>query len=226
MATSEQVDAILRDDYKEYWDQLNNAAWLLAQIETKRDTVDGRLARHSIHTGRSGGIGARREGVALPAADQQRHSTVPIPVRWNTARIQLTVQLMKMATGNPGAFVNALENEMGGIKRDAMRDINRQLFGTSNGVMATCGTTSASATIQLLATTPESAMYHFYVGRVIDVGTVASPQTVASNRTITAVDIDNRTITVSGATMSTTSSTRPAGPSPGRSTTIVSGFSW
>ena len=207
MATSEQVDAILRDDYKEYWDQLNNAAWLLAQIETKRDTVDGRLARHSIHTGRSGGIGARREGVALPAADQQRHSTVPIPVRWNTARIQLTVQLMKMATGNPGAFVNALENEMGGIKRDAMRDINRQLFGTSNGVMATCGTTSASATIQLLATTPESAMYHFYVGRVIDVGTVASPQTVASNRTITAVDIDNRTITVSGATMSTTSST-------------------
>lgn len=207
MATSEQVDAILRDDYKEYWDQLNNAAWLLAQIETKRDTVDGRLARHAIHTGRSGGIGARREGVALPDADQQRHSTVPIPVRWNTARIQLTVQLMKMATGNPGAFVNALENEMGGIKKDSMRDINRQLFGTSDGVMATCGTTTTSATITLASTTSESQMYHLYVGRVIDVGTVASPQTVASQRTITAVDIDAKTITVSGATLSTTSGT-------------------
>lgn len=207
MATSEQVDAILRDDYKEYWDQLNNAAWLLAQIETKRDTVDGRLARHSIHTGRSGGIGARREGVALPTADQQRHNTVPVPVRWNTARIQLTVQLMKMATGNPGAFVNALENEMGGIKRDSMRDINRQLFGTSNGVMATCGTTTTSNTITLASTTSESQMYHFYEGRRIDVGTVASPQTVVTNRKITAVDIDAKTITVDGATLSTTSGT-------------------
>jgi len=207
MATSEQVDAILRDDYRDVWDQLNNAAWLLAQIETKRDTVDGRLARHAVHTGRSGGIGARREGVALPAADRQRHSTVPVPVRWNTARIQLTVQLMKMATGNPGAFVNALDNEMGGIKNDAMRDINRQLYGTSNGVMATCGTTATSATIQLLSTTTDAQMQHFYEGRKIDVGTVASPQTVTSNREITAVDTTNKTITVSGATLSTTSGT-------------------
>jgi hypothetical protein len=207
MTTSEQVDAILRDDYKEHWEQLNNAAWLLAQIETKKDTVDGRLARHAIHTGRSGGIGARREGVALPSADQQRYATVPVPVRWNTARIQLTVQLLKMATGNPGAFVNALDAEMGGIKRDSMRDINRQLYGTSNGVMATCDTTGASTTVELLTTTPESAMYHFYVGRKVDIGTVASPTAVASARTIESVDIDARQIVISGAAVNTTAST-------------------
>jgi hypothetical protein len=206
MATSTQVDAILRDDYREDWDQLNNACWLLAQIETKRDTVQGRIARHVIHTGRSGGIGARREGVALPAAGRQRHSSLPIPVRWNTARIQLTVQLMNMAKGEPGAFVDALESEMGGIKKDAMRDINRQLFGTSNGVIATCGTTTTSATIVLATTTTAAQMRHLYVGRFVDVGTVASPQTVASNREITAVDTTNKTITVSGATMSTTGS--------------------
>lgn len=206
MPTSTQVDAILRDDYREYWDQLNNAAALLAQIETKRDTVQGRIARHAIHTGRSGGIGARREGVALPAAGAQVHKTLPVPVRWNTARIQLTVQLMKMAKGEPGAFVDALESEMGGIKKDAMRDINRQLYGTSNGVIATCGTTTTSATIQLATTTTVQQMRHLYVGRVVDVGTVASPQTIASNRTISAVDTTNKTITVSGATMSTTAS--------------------
>lgn len=206
MATSTQVDAILRDDYREDWEQLNNACWLLAQIETKRDTVQGRIARHVIHTGRSGGVGGRREGVALPAAGRQRHTTLPIPVRWNTARIQLTVQLMSMAKGEPGAFVDALESEMGGIKKDAMRDINRQLFGTSNGVIATCGTTTTSATIVLATTTTSAQMRHLYVGRVVDVGTVASPQTVASNREITAVDTANKTITVSGATMSTTGS--------------------
>ena len=206
MATSTQVDAILRDDYREYWDQLNNACWLLAQIETKRDTVEGRVARHAIHTGRSGGYGARREAVDLPSADRQRHATVPVPVRWNTARIQLTVQLIKMASGNPGAFVDALENEMSGIKHDAMRDINRQLFGTSNGVIATCGTTTTSTTIVLATTTSAAQLRQLHVNRVIDIGTVASPQTIASQRTITAVDTANKTITISGATVSTTGS--------------------
>lgn len=206
MPTSTQVDAILRDDYKEYREQLNNKAFLLAQIETKKDTVRGRIARHAIHTGRSGGIGARREGVALPAADRQRHATVPVPVRWMTARIQLTVQLLRMATGDAGSFVDALESEMN-IQNDAMRDVNRQLHGTSNGVIATCGTTSSSATIQLASTTTATQMRHLYIGRKVDVGTVASPQTVASNREITAVDVANKTITVSGATMSTTNGT-------------------
>ena len=206
MATSTQVDAILRDDYKDYWDQLHQKSWLLAQIDNKRDTVNGRIARHSIHTGRSGGIGARREGVALPAADQQRHATVPVPVRWQTARIQLTVQLLKMADGDPASFVDALESEMG-IKNDSMRDINRQLYGTSNGVMATCGTTTTSTTITLAATTTAAQMRHFYVGRSVDIGTVATPTTVATNRQITAVDTVNKTITISGATVSTTSGT-------------------
>lgn len=207
MPTTTQVDAILRDDYKDLWENLNNASFILAQVTTKKDTVQGRIARHAIHTGRSGGIGARAEGDTLPTADQQRYATVPVPVRWNTGRIQLTKQLMSMAKGEPGAFADAMESEMNGIKNDAMRDVNRQLWGTSNGVIATCGTTTTSATIQLLATTSLAQMRAFYVGRVVDVGTVALPTTIASARTISAVDITNKTITVSGATMSTVTST-------------------
>lgn len=203
MATLENVDAILRDDYKEYWEQLNNKCWLLAQVQTKTDTIDGRIARHAIHTGRSGGIGARREGVALPTADQQRYATVPIPIRWMTGRIQLTKQLMSQATGNPGAFVNALEAEMDGIRNDAMRDVNRQLWGTSNGVIATCGTTSSSTTVTLATATTTTQMRHFYIGRRVDIGTVASPTSVASNRQITAVSVTNKTITISGAAVTT-----------------------
>lgn len=205
MATSEQVDAILRDDYKDYWDNLNNKTFMLSQIETKTDTVQGRIARHAIHTGRSGGIGARREGVALPTADQQRYATVPVPVRWQTGRIQLTVQLMKMADGEPGAFINALEREMD-IKNDIARDMNRQIHGTSNGVIAQCTTTSSSTTINLATTTTATEMRHFYVGRHVDIGTVASPNTIAAARQITAVDVANKTITISGSAVSTTSS--------------------
>lgn len=207
MATTTQLDAIMRDDYKDLWENLNNATFILAQVTTKKDTVNGRVATHAIHTGRSGGIGARQEGDDLPVADRQRYATVPVPVRYQTGRIELTKQLMNMATGEPGAFADAMDTEMTGIKNDGMRDVNRQIWGTSNGVIATCGTTSGSATIQLLATTPAAVMRAFYPGRRVDVGTVASPFTVAQSREITAVDTSAKTITVSGATMSTTSGT-------------------
>jgi hypothetical protein len=207
MATTTQLDAIMRDDYKDLWENLNNATFILAQVTTKKDTVNGRIAQHSIHTGRSGGVGARQEGDDLPTADRQRYAVVPVPVRWQTGRIELTKQLMSMATGEPGAFADAMDTEMTGIKNDSMRDVNRQIWGTSNGVIATCGTTSASATVQLLATTPAVVMRAFYIGRFVDIGTVASPFTVAQTRQITAVDTVNKTITISGATVSTTSGT-------------------
>jgi hypothetical protein len=203
MPTLEQVDAILKDDYKDYWENLNNATFILAQVSTKKDTVKGRIARHAIHTGRSGGIGARREGVALPTAGRQTHASVPVPVRWETGRIQLTQQLISQATGDAASFVDAMQSEMDGIRNDAARDVNRQVWGTSNGVIATCGTTTASTTLQLASTTPASAMRHLYVNRVIDIGTVASPTTIASARTITAVDLTNKTLTISGAVVTT-----------------------
>lgn len=200
------VDAILREDYKSLWENLNNASFILAQVTNKKDSVNGKIARHAIHTGRSGGIGARAEGDNLPTADQQRFASVPVPLRWNTGRIQLTVQLMQQATGEPGAFADAMEAEMDGIRNDAIRDVNRQVWGTSNGVIATCGTTTASTTVQLASTTPASVLRHLYAGRRVDIGTVAAPTTVASDRQITAVDLTNKTITISGANVTTSSS--------------------
>jgi hypothetical protein len=84
--------------------------------------------------------------------------------------------------------------------------VNRQVWGTSDGVIATCGTTSASTTVQLASTTPTSAMRHLYIGRVVDIGTVASPSSVASARSITAFSLANKTITISGAAITTSSS--------------------
>jgi hypothetical protein len=85
-----------------------------------------------------------------------------------------------------------------------MRDTNRQLYGTSDGKIATCGVTTASTTVQLAATTPLSIMRHLYVGRSVDIGTVANPISIAQNRQIVAVNQANRTITISGAVVTTT----------------------
>ena len=39
-ASLSTVDAILKDDYKDYIDQLNNALFLTSQVETRKDTVE------------------------------------------------------------------------------------------------------------------------------------------------------------------------------------------
>jgi hypothetical protein len=207
-ATLSTVDAILKDDYKEYLDNLNEANFILSQVETRKDTVQGRIARHAVHLGRSSGVGARAESGTLPTAANQSYATVPVPVRYVYGRIQLSGPTIKQAVTDRGAFIDALDAEMEGIKKDAMKDVNRQLWGTSNGVIAQCGTTSSSTTVVLASTTGTTALRQLFFdgGMVVDIGTVASPTTVASARTVTSVDETNKTIAISGAAISTTSS--------------------
>ena len=207
-ATLSTVDAILKDDYKEYLDNLNEANFILSQVETRKDTVQGRIARHAVHLGRSSGVGARAEGSTLPTAANQSYATVPVPVRYVYGRIQLSGPTIKQAVTDRGAFIDALDAEMEGIKKDAMKDVNRQLWGTSNGVIAQCGTTSAATTVVLASTTGSTALRQLFFdgGMIVDIGTVASPTTVASARTITSVDETNKTIAISGAAVTTSSS--------------------
>jgi len=207
-ASLSTVDAILKDDYKDYIDQLNNALFLTSQVETRKDTVVGRIARHAIHLGRSSGVGARSEGGTLPTAANQAYATVPVPVRYVYGRIQLSGPTIRQAVTDRGAFIDALDAEMQGIRNDAMKDVNRQLWGQSNGVIAQCGTTTTSTTVVLASTTGSAALRQLYNdgGMVVDIGTVAAPTTVASARTVTSVDNSAKTMVISGATISTTSS--------------------
>ena len=207
-ASLSTVDAILKDDYKEYLDNLNEANFILSQVETRKDTVQGRIARHAVHLGRSSGVGARSENGTLPTAGNQAYATVPVPVRYVYGRIQLSGPTIRQAVTDRGAFIDALDAEMEGIKKDAMKDVNRQLWGTSNGVIAQCGTTSSSTTVVLASSTGSTALRQLFFdgGMVVDIGTVASPSTVASARTVTSVDETNKTIAISGAAVTTSSS--------------------
>jgi len=207
-ASLSTVDAILKDDYKDFIEQLNDAMFLISQVETRKDTVQGRIARHAIHLGRSSGVGARGENGTLPTAGNQAYATVPVPVRYVYGRIQLSGPTIRQAVTDRGAFVDALDAEMMGIRQDAMKDVNRQLWGTSNGVIAQCGTTTAATTVVLASTTGSTALRQLYFdgGMVVDIGTVASPTTIASARTVTSVDTTNKTIAISGAAVTTSSS--------------------
>jgi hypothetical protein len=90
------------------------------------------------------------------------------------------------------------------IVLDLRRDINRQVYGTSNGIIATCGVTTTANVVVLAATTTLTTMRQFDVGMVVDIGTIAAPTSIAQARQITAVNRVGKTITVNGATLSTT----------------------
>lgn len=175
----------------------------LEQIQRGSEHVEGENWVLSLHVARNPGVGARREGGTSPTAGRQGYKKARGELFEIQGRFEVTSKSIKAMNSDAGSYVRAVESQTKGLANDTARDLNRQLFGTSNGVVATCGVTAAATTVVLDADTWKSVMRFFYVGMIIDIGTVANPTSVASSRTITAVDRTNKTIAISGAAVST-----------------------
>ena len=197
-------DSALQEDYLPgARNQLNDKNQLLGVIEKNTEDFEGRRAVLSIHMGRSGGIGARGAvGATLPTAGQQSYKEERINTRYLYGRIKVELPVIEASKTDKASFVRAIDSEMKGITNDLKRDTNRQAFGTSNGVIVTCALTSNSTTVNVTTATA-TQMRQLYAGLVVDIGTVASPTGTASARTITAVSRPNKTITISGAAVTT-----------------------
>lgn len=198
------ADAVLKEDYKgPMRSQLNNANVLLAQLERNTEDVVGRRAHLAVQVGRNKGVGARGELEDLPAAGAQRYDEVLVPLRYNYARIALSGPVMRAMKSDRGSFIRALKSETNGALQDLKRDVNRQMWGTSNGVVARCGVTTAANVVVLHADTTRTQLRQLEEDMRVDIGTVATPTSIASNRNITAVDYTNKTITIDGAVVTT-----------------------
>ena len=194
------ADEVLKEDYKgPVREQLNNNTFLLTQVASNTEDVVGRHAVVPLHTKRTTGVGARAEGGTLPTAGSQGYKDVRVPLRRNYGRIQISGPVIQAMSTDRGAFIRAIESEMDGLKSDLSRDVNRQLHGTSNGVIAQAGTTGGSTTLVLASTTTETQLRQAFNdgGMNISIGSVASPASVIASTTVTDVDFDNKTLTVS-----------------------------
>jgi hypothetical protein len=204
--TLQTADAALKEDYQPaIREQLNNTVFLLTQIERNNKDIEGRRAVLSLHVTRNSGVGARAEGGTLPAPGNQGYVEERIPLRYNYARIKVSGPAIRAMRSDRGSFVRAVDSETRGAVTDLRRDVNRQLFGTSDGVIAACGTTSSSATVQLDAATTASQMRQFEIGMKVDIGTVASPTAVVAGATIVAVNSSAKTITIDSAVTTSSS---------------------
>lgn len=199
------ADNVLKDDYEgPVSDQMNQLCKLTAQVTKNRRDFYGRQAVIPCHVGRNTGFGARLEGEVLPAAGGQSWVRQLVPVRYQYGKIRLTKQVISRMASDRGGFLNMVNAEMDGIKTDGSRDYNRQLWGTSDGVVAKCGTTSGVNVVVLDTLTTEQMLVYFAENSMrVDIGTVAAPTLVAANRLVTSVDFTNKTITIDGPAVTT-----------------------
>jgi hypothetical protein len=207
------ADAALKEFYlPAVRDQINNTNWWLSQIEQNGQDVEGRRAVLSLHVLRSSGVGSRLEGGTLPTAGNQGYAEERVGLKYHYGRIQINGPVIRAMKSDRGSFVRAVEGETKRITQDLKRDVNRQLWGTSNGVIATCTVSTTGQTTVLLATaTTAVQMRQLEVGMLVDIGTVAEAAAGSGGPTyankIVSVDVAAKSFVLETNLSSATAST-------------------
>lgn len=196
-ATLSTLSSILKDYYlPPVTEQLNNEVLLLQRLEKRDQELFGNQAIVPLHTGRSGGIGARPESGALPAPGNQVYAKAVYDLKYLYGRVRVSGPSMAKTASEAGAFLQSLKSELDGIRNDLRKDVSRQVYGDGTAIIASLtGAGTGTATVTLSSDEPLRHGF-LYVGMVVDIGTAANPTLESASRTITAVNIATPSITL------------------------------
>lgn len=176
--------------------QLNESNPLIAIMEKDTKSVAGGEIRMALRYGRHGGIGNRSDSGDLPTPNSRKTKQA----KWETknlfAQIQISDKTMRASRGD-GGFAPLLEADLEDAMNDSKDDLERQMFGTNLGTMATTIVNTATNDVVVDSTR------FFAEGQLIDIVAAATGIIVAGEREIVAVDDDAKTITISGAAVTT-----------------------
>lgn len=193
---------------KEYYlppvvEQLNNEVLLLQRLEPRDQEIVGTAAFVPVHTGRSGGIGARGEYVQLPDPGAQSYARAQFDLKYLYGVVRVSGPSMAKTQSEAGAFLQALKSELDGIRNDLKKDVARQVYGDGSGAV---GLLAANAAVNTLVGNTNGSLREaiekgqIYIGMVVDIGPAATPTSAAAARNVTAVTTaTNGSITVDGA---------------------------
>ncbi|HIZ02845.1 MAG TPA: phage major capsid protein [Candidatus Borkfalkia avistercoris] len=176
-------------------DQLNTAANpLLAAIRQSTADVWGKEVRRLARYGVNGGVGAGTEEGDLPASAGNNYEQFVTTLKNLYGTIEISDKAVRASENNVGAFVNLLNAEMDGLVRSSSFNFGRMLFGDGSGVLTTVSAVSGT-------TVTAASVKNLIEGMVVDFISADTAVTGATGRRITSVDRDNKTFTVSGATL-------------------------
>jgi hypothetical protein len=130
-------------------EQLNNGTVLASMLETNETDVAGKNATINLHYGRNSGTGARADGGSLPDAGYQKHQTCTVPMRYQYGRVTFSGPTIAATRDQKGSYANVVDNEIQGITKDLMMEVNRQLWGCGYGIVARWRTTGSGTSYTL-----------------------------------------------------------------------------
>lgn len=173
--TPTTADGVLKDFYLgAAKSQLNDTNWWLQQIENSSRNVEGRQVVLAPKVRRGSGIGNRAAGGTLPTAGNSLNVIQKVNTKRMYGRGQLDGGVIRKMKSDKGSFKRAVSNEMEDVTSGLKRDVNRQLWGTSDGIIASATVSTTGQTTVLFATgTTATQMGQFEEGMLVDIGTLA-----------------------------------------------------
>lgn len=206
MVTIQTADNALKSFYLDAVSEaLNmNVNPLLAQIKQSTANVSGKDVRQVVRYGVNGGIGAGTETGALPAAKGNNYVQFVTSLKNLYGTIEISDKAIRASSGNEGAFVNLLNDEMQSLIKSSAFNFGRMLYGDGTGRICKVSAVGSAneITVDSVAGIAEGMIVDFYTAAGAMISSV-------TGRTVTKVDRVNKKVTVSGATIA--AATVPAG---------------
>ena len=191
---SEAIKLVYGDLHEQLRDK--NPALQLIESSSANITRNGKEVIFDTHIGRNQGIGARGVREKLPTAGAQKYKQAHLYLTNLYGSIEVDGQLFEQAAEDYQAFINVVDMEITGLKRDLAVDLNRQVYGDGTGALAVIVDQPTSTTLEVDST------HWLQVGMTID---IADPSTGvkqqsgdASSIEITAINEATNVITVTG----------------------------
>ena len=187
---------------KEVWPESFETAFsqeivALSRIEASSDgvrqDVSGRYTVIPLKVRRNQGLGSRPERGILPLPGKQGYVGTRVQVQHQYAVGEITSQALLLADREPRSFINTLDQELSGMRDDAMKDYARMVYGFASGklaeVTAVDGTTLTVDRIQ-----------YFEPEMRLDAVDETGPDLEAEDVEVLSVNIEDHQIEVDDAT--------------------------
>lgn len=157
-------------------------------------TRNGKEVVFDTHIGRNQGIGARNVREKLPVAGAQKYKQAHLYLKNLYGSIEVDGQLFEQAAEDYQAFINVVDNEIKGLRRDLAVDMNRQIYGDGSGTIAVVAEAATSSTTVEF----DSAHYVDY-GMIVDILSSNGATQKANEVEVLSVDTATNIVTFSTA---------------------------
>lgn len=181
--------------YGDLHEQLYNKTPALQLIESSAAnlTRNGKEVVFDTHIGRNQGIGARNVREILPTAGAQKYKQAHLYLTNLYGAIEVDGQLFEQAAEDYQAFINVVDAEIQGLKRDMAVDLNRQVYGDGTGTIGVV----VDVTNQVIEV---DDTHWFQEGMILDavVLSTGAKANGAGHLEVTSIDDTASTVTVTG----------------------------